>query len=206
VAQLYPRALGLSVLVDYETKAKGMYSRRTSVESLLEYRLPYINVKSIALRGYTELGNRMKFGSHKQTCTWWSYMLRHIPSTSKIFIFKLRKEVVLFEIVALADRLCGLLDLATDPEVRVRFPALPAFLRSSGSGAGSTQPRDYNWGATWSKNSGSGLESREYGRRNPPRWLSDILYQKKSALTSLTSGGRSVGMVRSWTQATEFSI
>jgi hypothetical protein len=26
----------------------------------------------------------------------------------------------------------------------VRFPALPDFLRSSGSGTGSTQPREYN--------------------------------------------------------------
>jgi hypothetical protein len=34
--------------------------------------------------------------------------------------------------------------LATDPEVRVRFPALPDFLRSSGSGTGSTQPCEYN--------------------------------------------------------------
>jgi hypothetical protein len=34
--------------------------------------------------------------------------------------------------------------LATDPEDRVRFPALPDFLRSSGSGTGFTQPRDYN--------------------------------------------------------------
>jgi hypothetical protein len=34
---------------------------------------------------------------------------------------------------------------------RVRFPALPNFLRSRGSGTGSTQPRDYNWGATWMK-------------------------------------------------------
>jgi hypothetical protein len=40
--------------------------------------------------------------------------------------------------------------LATDPEVRVRFPALPDFLRSSGSGTGSTQPR-HNWGVTWKK-------------------------------------------------------
>jgi hypothetical protein len=37
--------------------------------------------------------------------------------------------------------------LATDPEVRVRFRALPDFLRSSGSGTGSTQPREYNGGA-----------------------------------------------------------
>jgi hypothetical protein len=34
--------------------------------------------------------------------------------------------------------------LVTDPEVRVRFPALPDFLRSSVSGTGSTQPFEYN--------------------------------------------------------------
>jgi hypothetical protein len=34
---------------------------------------------------------------------------------------------------------------------RVRFPALPDFLRSSGSGTESTQPGEYNWGATWKK-------------------------------------------------------
>jgi hypothetical protein len=34
--------------------------------------------------------------------------------------------------------------LATDPEVRVRFPALPDFLRNSGFRTGSTQPRDHN--------------------------------------------------------------
>ena len=39
---------------------------------------------------------------------------------------------------------------------RVRFPALPDFLSSSGSGTGSTQPREVNWGATWIKSRGSG--------------------------------------------------
>ena len=34
---------------------------------------------------------------------------------------------------------------------RVRFPALPDFLSSNGSGTGSTQPREINWGATWIK-------------------------------------------------------
>jgi hypothetical protein len=38
--------------------------------------------------------------------------------------------------------------LATDPEVHVRFPALPDFLRSSGSGTGFTQPNEYKCGAT----------------------------------------------------------
>jgi len=31
---------------------------------------------------------------------------------------------------------------------RVRSPALPDFLSSSGSGTGSTQPREVKWGAT----------------------------------------------------------
>jgi hypothetical protein len=33
--------------------------------------------------------------------------------------------------------------------LRVRFPALPDFLRSNGFGTGSTQPREYNWEAIW---------------------------------------------------------
>jgi hypothetical protein len=34
--------------------------------------------------------------------------------------------------------------LATDPEIQFQFPTVPDFLRSSGSGTGSTQPREYN--------------------------------------------------------------
>ena len=44
---------------------------------------------------------------------------------------------------------------------RVRFPALPDFLSNSGSGTGSTQPREVNWGATWIKSSDSGPENRD---------------------------------------------
>jgi hypothetical protein len=54
------------------------------------------------------------------------------------------------------------------------------------------------------KNSGFGLESRDYGRWDPSRWPSGTPYPEKLALTSPTSGGRSVGIVRSRTQATEF--
>jgi hypothetical protein len=56
------------------------------------------------------------------------------------------------------------------------------------------------------KSSGSGLESREFGCGNPSRWPRGNLYPQKLALTSPTSGGRSVGIVRSRTQATEFSL
>jgi hypothetical protein len=48
----------------------------------------------------------------------------------------------------------------------------------------------------------SGLEN---GRRDPSRWPRGTLYPQKLTLTSPTSGGRSVGIFRSRTQATEFS-
>jgi hypothetical protein len=53
------------------------------------------------------------------------------------------------------------------------------------------------------KSSGSGLENKEYGRRDLLRWPHGTLYPQKLAPTSPTSGGRSVGIVRSQTQATE---
>jgi hypothetical protein len=52
--------------------------------------------------------------------------------------------------------------------------------------------------------SGSGLESREYCRMDPSRWPRVTLYPQKLALTSPTSGGGLVGIVRSRTEATEF--
>jgi hypothetical protein len=54
------------------------------------------------------------------------------------------------------------------------------------------------------KRSGSGLENREYGRRDSSRWPRGNLYPQKLTLTSSTSGGRSVGIVRPWTKATEW--
>jgi hypothetical protein len=56
------------------------------------------------------------------------------------------------------------------------------------------------------KSSGSGLESREYGRRELSRWPRGTLYPQNLALTSPTCGGRSVGIVRSRTPATEISF
>jgi hypothetical protein len=50
-----------------------------------------------------------------------------------------------------------------------------------------------------------GLGNREYGRKDPSRWPRGTLYPQKLALPSLTSSGRSVGIVRSLTQATERS-
>jgi hypothetical protein len=56
------------------------------------------------------------------------------------------------------------------------------------------------------KRSGFGLENREYGSRDASRRPRGTLYPQKLALTSPTNGGRSVSVVRSWTQATEFSL
>jgi hypothetical protein len=54
--------------------------------------------------------------------------------------------------------------------------------------------------------SDSGLERREYGRGDPLRCPRDTHYPQKLALNSHTSGGRSVSMVRSRTQVSEFSL
>jgi hypothetical protein len=56
------------------------------------------------------------------------------------------------------------------------------------------------------KSSGSCLENREYGRKDPSSLPRGTLYPQKLALTSPTSGGRSVGRVRSQAQATGFSF
>jgi hypothetical protein len=39
--------------------------------------------------------------------------------------------------------------LTAYPGAQIRFPALLDFLRSSESGTGSNQPREYNRGSTW---------------------------------------------------------
>jgi hypothetical protein len=52
------------------------------------------------------------------------------------------------------------------------------------------------------KSSGFGLEIREYVRRDLPLCPCGTLYPQKLALTPSTSCGRSVGIVRSQTQAT----
>jgi hypothetical protein len=52
----------------------------------------------------------------------------------------------------------------------------------------------------------SPTDPRLSGRRNPSRLPRDTLYAQTLALNSPTSGGLSVGIVRSRTQATEFSF
>jgi hypothetical protein len=53
------------------------------------------------------------------------------------------------------------------------------------------------------ESSGSGLENRDYGRRDPSRGPRGTLYPQKLALTSPTIGGRSVGIILWRTKATE---
>jgi hypothetical protein len=52
----------------------------------------------------------------------------------------------------------------------------------------------------------SGLEIREYGRRDPSCCARGALYPQKLALSSPTDGGRSVDIIRSWTRTTESSF
>jgi hypothetical protein len=102
---------------------------------------------------------------------------------------KVRIIVINIILVIIYNRLCGLVVRVLG--YRCRGPGFDSrALQSSGSGTGSTQPREYNWGATWKKSSGSCLDKREYGRRDPSRWPRGTFYQQKLAITSPTSGGR----------------
>jgi hypothetical protein len=56
------------------------------------------------------------------------------------------------------------------------------------------------------KSRGSGLENREYGRRDSSRLPHDTPLSAKLAITSSTSGGRSVGIARSRTKDTELLL
>jgi hypothetical protein len=91
---------------------------------------------------------------------------------TQLFIKKLLKFLrflFLYSVVSTASVVYWSEFLPTDPEIRVRFPALLDFLRSSGSGTESTQPREYNEELFGRKTNGSGLESLEYGSRGPSR-------------------------------------
>jgi hypothetical protein len=89
---------------------------------------------------------------------------------------------------------------------RVRFPLLPDFLRNSESGTVSLSLVSTTEELPGRKSSGSGLQIREYGRRDPSRWSRCTLFTQTLALTSPTKAGRSVFIVRSRTQITEFSL
>jgi hypothetical protein len=54
------------------------------------------------------------------------------------------------------------------------------------------------------ENGGSGLENREYGRKNPLCWPRNTLYPKK--IGTNVACGRSVAIVRWRTQAKEFVL
>jgi hypothetical protein len=77
--------------------------------------------------------------------------------------------------------------LATDPKVRVRFPALPDFVKSSGSGTGPISLMSTTEELLERENSGSGLEIRDYGRGGSAALTTR--HPQKLALSSPTSGG-----------------
>jgi hypothetical protein len=96
--------------------------------------------------------------------------------------------------------------LATDPEVQVRFPALSDFLSSSRSGTCPLSLVIKIEGLLERKISGSGLENRDYGRKGSAALTTWHPSTRKRWLTSATSGGLSVGIVRSQTKAIELLL
>jgi hypothetical protein len=104
------------------------------------------------------------------------------------------------------DRLCCLVVRA--PGCRSRgpgsIPSATKFWEVVGLERGPLSLVNANEELLEKKISGSGLEIREYCRGDPSRWQCGTLYPWKLALTSPTRGSRSIGIVRSRTQTTEF--
>ena len=93
--------------------------------------------------------------------------------------------------------------LFQETEVPGSIPALPDFLSSSGSGTGSTQLREVKLRSYLNKKVAAQILTAVGNRC--ANYVTP-LYPQKLALTSPTDSGRSVGMVRSRTKATEFSL
>jgi hypothetical protein len=87
------------------------------------------------------------------------------------------------------DRLCGLVVRVLDYRSR-GSSSIPDATRCVWNGVHS---------ASW-------IQLRSYGRWDPSHWPRDKPYPQQLALTSPTSGGRSVGIFRSRTKATQFSL
>jgi hypothetical protein len=87
---------------------------------------------------------------------------------------------------------------------RVRFPALQIFWEVMGPERSPLSLMSTIEVLLGRNNGGSSLENKEYSHGDPLRWPHDTLYPQKLALTSPTSGGRLVGIVRLRTTATEF--
>jgi hypothetical protein len=103
------------------------------------------------------------------------------------------------------DLLCGLVvRVATDPEVSGSIPGHYKGKIVVGLERGPLSLVSTTEELLGRKSSGSGLEIREYGRRDVTLTTWHPLSAKKLALTSLTSGGHSVCIVRLQTEATEF--
>jgi hypothetical protein len=111
------------------------------------------NCSAVPLLGYhSNISPDIKFPA--MTC-----IRQWIVMDTNLYIYTQKSRIMIPQ----NDRLCGL--LVTVPGYRSRGPGSISgttrfFVRSSGSGTGSTQPCEDNWGATWKDSSGSGLENR----------------------------------------------
>jgi hypothetical protein len=75
--------------------------------------------------------------------------LHHVLTFGSIYLYARSKHIlVLIMIVLTASVVSSQSSWLQIQRSRVWFAALPCFLRRSESATGSTQPREYNWGAT----------------------------------------------------------
>ena len=141
--------------------------------------------------------------------SWIDYILITNLMHRLLFIHK-----IIFSSTCFEDRLCGLVVRVSGYRYRgLGFDSrrCQIFLSSSGSGTGFYSASWASWGQLRSY-----LNKKSSGSRSRKQRLTAVgtrcadhvtpLYPQKLALNSPTGGGRSVGIVRSRTKATEFSF
>jgi hypothetical protein len=116
-----------------------------------------------------------------RTLTWRrQWRINNCNSVSALYLLRTQDGLRVCCVIELQELCCSqhltgwyhafitiLSKICPELEVRVRFPALPDFPKSSGSVK--DQPRTIEELLGW-KSSGSGLENGDYGRRDPSLW------------------------------------
>jgi hypothetical protein len=86
---------------------------------------------------------------------WGNYRMKYYPLhfyfSSRFRVMNIKYGVCIY--IYMCDRLCALAArvLATNSEVRVRFPCYQIIWEVMSLERRSAQPREYSWGATWKK-------------------------------------------------------
>jgi hypothetical protein len=121
------------------------HRNRTQIPTKLSYNIQFINVLFLNVHPMITSIWSKHFVIFRNNKKFWEVLIAYFPFTA-VWIFDTSRKKLWPSLWSNGQSFWLQIQRSW-----VRFPALPDFLTSRGSGTGSTQPRDHNWGATWTK-------------------------------------------------------